>query len=68
DRYSDGEKDALADAFADFRICQKEWRRCDLPLLPRHYTVTIRGESGGSRMRGAAQTPASLASGFCSAD
>ncbi|TJV68995.1 MAG: hypothetical protein E5X76_27400 [Mesorhizobium sp.] len=46
--YSDGEKAAIADGFANHRRCRK-WRRgCGQPS-PR-----LRGEGAGRRMRGGA--------------
>ncbi|RUW60092.1 hypothetical protein EOA16_19795 [Mesorhizobium sp. M7A.F.Ca.US.008.03.1.1] len=46
---SDGEKDAVIGAFANFQR-RKIVPRARLPLLP----VTIRGEGAGRRMRGGA--------------
>ncbi|RWK54746.1 MAG: hypothetical protein EOR48_15770 [Mesorhizobium sp.] len=48
--YSDGEKEAFAKDFANIQRCRKGAKGCGQPLLP----VTIRGEGGGSRMRGSA--------------
>ncbi|PBC10856.1 hypothetical protein CK230_08420 [Mesorhizobium sp. WSM3859] len=48
--YSDGEKDAAIDDFANRQTSRKGARFAASPLLP----VTIRGEGAGRRMRGSA--------------
>ncbi|RWC46703.1 MAG: hypothetical protein EOS56_21305 [Mesorhizobium sp.] len=48
--YSDGEKDAVIDDFANCQRCRKGAGVASISFLP----VIIRGEGGGSRMRGGA--------------
>ncbi|RWB22727.1 MAG: hypothetical protein E5W96_02220 [Mesorhizobium sp.] len=48
--YSDGEKDALADGFANYQRRGMDAGVAACHLLP----VTIRGEGAGRRMRGGA--------------
>ncbi|RWO57581.1 MAG: hypothetical protein EOS14_22685 [Mesorhizobium sp.] len=48
--YSDGEKDAISNDFANFRRCRKGAKIAASSLLP----VTIRGEDAGRQMRGGA--------------
>ncbi|TGV08213.1 hypothetical protein EN816_34190 [Mesorhizobium sp. M8A.F.Ca.ET.173.01.1.1] len=48
--YSDGERNAVIDGFANFQRCKRRRRGCVQFLLP----VTIRGEGAGRRMRGGA--------------
>ncbi|TIU30848.1 MAG: hypothetical protein E5W38_17975, partial [Mesorhizobium sp.] len=45
--YSDGERGALIDGFANRQHCRKDAEVAASPLLP----VTIRGEGPGRRMR-----------------
>ncbi|RWI29258.1 MAG: hypothetical protein EOQ92_07785 [Mesorhizobium sp.] len=50
--YSDGERGALIQDFANHSRCRKGVGVAASPLLP----VTIRGEGAGRRMRGSANT------------
>ncbi len=48
--YSDGERGAVIDGFANCERCRKGAEVAAIPLLP----VLIRGEGAGRRMRGSA--------------
>ncbi|RVD52031.1 hypothetical protein EN750_29545 [Mesorhizobium sp. M7A.F.Ca.ET.027.03.2.1] len=48
--YSDGERGAIIDGFANCERCRKSAKAAAIHLLP----VTIRGEGAGRRMRGGA--------------